>query len=239
MATSGSTTGQLTRNQIIEAAMRKIQALAKGQTPDSEDYTNAQVALNSLIPQYQTLGMHLWKRKEYTLPLTASQSSYTIGIAQTIDTVFPLKLKQVILVNTNSDSQIDVGILSVYNYNLLPISQDSGPPVNVTYQPFVNYGVLKVWPTPDTTTVANYTLKLVYEAPIEKFTASTENPDFPQEWELPLIYGLAMLLAPEFGLPIEDRRELEKQHEKYLQTALEFGAENASMFFQPDNMRRQ
>lgn len=234
MATSGSTTWQLTRNQIIEAAMRKVQALAKGQTPDSEDYTNATIALNGLIAQYQALGMQLWKRKEYDLTLVADQNSYTIGVGQSVNTVFPLKLHQVISVDTDSGAQIDVQILSVYDFNLLPQNSDAtGEPVNVTYQPFINYGVLKVWPTPDATIATQKTLKLVYQSPIEDFSASTDTPDFPKEWTNALIYGLAVLIAPEFGVPLEDRRLLQKEHDSYLQTAVDFGIEDASLFFQP------
>lgn len=237
MATSGSTTWQLTRNQIIEAAMRKIQALAKGQTPDAEDYANATIALNGLTAQYQTLGMPLWKRTEYALTLVSGQSSYTIGISQSINTVFPLKMNQAILRDTSSGAQIDVQILSVYDFNLLPQnSQGTGEPVNITYQPFINYGVVKVWPTPDATTAANKTLALVYQAPVEDFINSTDTPDFPKEWHNALIYGLAVLIAPEFGIPIQDRQILSKEWKEHLDVAVDYGTEDASMFFQPNHI---
>lgn len=236
MATSGLTISQLDRNTIIKAAMRKVQALAAGQTPSSEDYINAAEALNALVFAFQTLGMPLWARKEYSLTLVNGTNTYTIGSGQTTNTPFPQKLHQVIRVDSGSDSQIDVQILSVYDWNQLP--QDStGSPVNVTYQPFVNYGVLKVWPTPDSNAATNQTLKLVYQRPLEYFNASTDTPDFPQEWQMPLIYGLAVAIAPEWGVPIQDQQRLEKQADKYLEMVLGFGQEDASLFFQPNNMR--
>jgi len=236
MATSGSTTWQLDRDGLVKAAMRKIAALAKGQTPDTEDYTNGTIALNGLVAQYQVLGMHLWKRAEYSVPLVAGQISYNIGVGQAINTPFPLKIHEAILEDSASDSQIDVEILSVYDFLLLPQNSSSGSPVNITYQPFVNRGVIRVWPTPDATAAATKTLKIVYESPVEDFVTATDNPDFPKEWHNALIYGLAVLLAPEYGVPLDDRRQLQKEHDTYLQTAVDSGVEQTSMFFQIDRM---
>jgi hypothetical protein len=236
MATSGLTISQLDRNTIIDAALRKIEAIAAGQTPSSEDYTNATEALNSIVFAFQTLGMPLWARREYSLTLVNGTSTYTIGTGQTTNTPFPQKLHQVIRVDSSSDSQIDVQIMSVYDWNQLP-QDSSGSPVNVTYQPFVNYGVLKVWPAPDSNAATNQTLKLVYQRPLEYFNASTDTPDFPQEWQMALIYALAVALAPEWGVPEQRQQALERQANKYLDMVLGFGQEEASLFLQPNSMR--
>jgi hypothetical protein len=53
-----------------------------------------------------------------------------------------------------------------------------------------------------------------------------------------MIYGLADRLAPEYGVPLQDRQLLTQQAERFHQTALSFGMEEGSMFFQPDYVGR-
>ena len=39
--------------------------------------------------------------------------------------------------------------------------------------------------------------------PVEDFDSATNNPDFAQEWLLPLSYNLAIMVAPKFGVTID------------------------------------
>jgi hypothetical protein len=64
MATSGTTVFELSRDSIISAALRKLGVLAQGSSPTTEDLTNGMQALNTLVSEYQTLGMPLWKRTQ-------------------------------------------------------------------------------------------------------------------------------------------------------------------------------
>jgi hypothetical protein len=226
MATSNTTIFELTRDNIIAAAMRKCGALAQGQSPTAEDLTNGMQALNALVSEFQTLGMPLWKRTQYSLALIASTVSYTIGVGQTTNTAFPLKIQSAVIRDSSGSAQ-EVTQLARTEFNLLNTSS-TGKPVQFTYQPFVNYGVLKVWPSPDQA----YTMEITYSKPVDGYTAATETPDFPQEWQNALIYGLAALLAPEYGVPINDRNDIRKQAETHLNIAQDFNFENASIFMQ-------
>lgn len=238
MATSGNTIKQQTRDQIINGALRKLWQ-AKGQVADTQDTSDAAEALNALVAEYQALGMQLWKRKELTITLVASQRDYTIGVGQVIGNASPLHLLQALLRDINSNSVIDMQIMSRFDFNLLPTTStgNGGQPVNVSYQPFINYGVLSVWPTPDASAASNKQIILAYTAPVEYFDSALNTPDFPQEWANALIYGLAVLLADEYGVPTQDKQWLEKQAEKHLLTAMSTGAEDASLFFQPAQRR--
>jgi len=70
--------------------------------------------------------------------------------------------------------------------------------------------------------------------PFEDAGSSTDNQDFPQEWYDVLSYGLATRLAPEYGLPIEDRRTLLQEYMQIKNDALSFGTEEGSFYFQAD-----
>lgn len=235
MTTSGNTIHQLSRNQIIEGALRKLQVLAKGADPDAEDISNGAEALNNLVATYQTDGMQLWKRTELEIALVADQRDYTIGIGQTIDEPFPVKMLQANLVSDSDQTSIDMQILSRFDFNLLPptAAGSGGQPVNITYQPFVNYGVVSVWPTPSTAVALDRTLVITYQSPLEYFGATGDTPDFPQQWANALVYGLAVLLADEYGVPIQDKQWLERQADKYYLKALDGAYEDTTIFFQP------
>lgn len=232
MSTSGVTTNQLTRNQIIESAMRKIGVLAIGQTPTTEDYTNATLAFNALIGEFRALGLELWTRTTYNFGLTTNVSSYNIGSGQTLNTPYPIKMLQAYRTDTGNTTRIPMEIVPNYNFNLFPASS-GGRPIQITYQPKVNYGVIQVWPVPDADANTNSTVNIVYTRPIEYMVSSTDTIDFPEEWVQPIIYNLAVRLAPEWGIPLPDRQQLMKEAQMYLENALGNGAEDGSFYFQP------
>ena len=70
MATSGTSSYQLTRDQILNAAIRKLGVVAEGQTLTAQNLADGQVALNSTIAELRSVGMPLWARGEYTFTPT-------------------------------------------------------------------------------------------------------------------------------------------------------------------------
>jgi len=232
MATSNNTIWQLTRDELINSSLRKLTVLAEGESASADQIATAIPALNGLISTFQTLGMFLWKRAELNIPFVLGQSLYTIGVGQTTNTANPVKVLQA-TVEFTSESSIDMELVPFYNYNLLPLNS-TGLPIKGSYQPKNDVGLFYVWPKPDASAVANNSLTLTYQKPFDVFTSGTETADFPREWANALIYGLSDLLSDEYGLPLEDRRHLEKRASKWLMAALEGASEETSMFFFPD-----
>lgn len=233
MTTSGTTIIEMSRDSICKAALRKLGAIALGQTPTTTEYTNATEALNNLVGEFQTLGMPLWARKDYTVVMVANQTSYTIGEGEANNTAYPLKILQAWTVADTGGSIQELWPNSIDAFNRLPTSGAPGIPSQYNYQPFINYGVLRIWPAPDSTTASNRDLHISYMAPFEGFVSSSDTPYFPQYWNNALIYGLVDLLAPEYGIPLNDRGMFKKEAKDHLETALDFGMENASLTFAP------
>lgn len=230
MATSGITVNELSRDDLINASLRKLVVLGLGQTADATQLTNGAQALNAIVSELAGMGMPLWKRLDYTLTLTPGTNSYTFGVGQTVNVAYPLHLYQARTQTSPSfETEIECNIMSFMDFNLLPSSSE-GTVVNVNYQPKVNLGVLRVWPTP---TVADQ-LVVTYQAPFDVFTAGANTPDFPQEFNQAIIYQLALAQADEYGVPEGKKGWLEKQAEKHLQIALANGTEDASIYFQPE-----
>lgn len=226
MTTSSVYSYQLTRNQLIESALRKLGVLAEGQTPSTQNYADGMMALNTVIAQLRAVGMPLWARSEYTF--TPTVSAYTIGVGQTLDTPHPIKMLQAF--RTESNAKIPLELVAREEYNILPISY--GKPLKLNYRPAINGGVISLWPYPSASDTAAVTV--VYTRPFQYFTTSTETLDFPEEWYNAVIYHLAVRLAPEWGVPLQDRQMLLQEAKLYTDDASTVGVEDASFFIQPE-----
>lgn len=225
MSTSGSTSYELTRDGIIKAALRKCGVLAKGETPSTEDYTDCATALNNIVVRFNTLGMPLWKRIELPVTLVSGTKDYTLSNI--------LQVTQVVLKDTTGGVQYELVQKDRYDYNKLP-STTTGTPVHFTFIPGLENGTLTVWPIPDASSASTKTLLVTYQKELDGFTASGETPDFPAYWSDALVYELAVSIAPEYGVPLQDRAMLKGEAKAYLDQAQGYGDDKFSMFIQPD-----
>lgn len=231
MSTSGNTIYQVGRDVIITAALRKLAVLAKGQTPDAQDINDASIALNMLVAEFRVAGMPLWARKSYTFNPVAGQKTYQIGLGKTFNVPYPLHVLQAYRQDSTSATKIYMEVISNFNFNLYP-TNSGGTPIQLNYQPFINYGEINLWPVPDSS-ATNSTVTIVYQSPFQYFDSSTDTMDFPEEWYNALVYNLALNLAPEWAIPLEDRKMLKAEAQEHLQNALSNGTEDGSLFVQP------
>jgi len=237
MATSSSTNFSITRDQIIHGALRLVGAVALGETPTTDQVTEASEALNMLVKAWSADGMALWARSEYTLPLTLSTQSYTIGLGQTININKPLKITQAILHDTQTNVDIPMRIITRDEYLRLGNKTTTGQPIQIYYDPQRDHGVLYVYPPANSSAVSYKQIKFTYQRPFEDFDASTDEPDFPQEWFDALKYGLASRLAGEYGISMEDRKQLMQEAILIKNEALSFGTEEGSFFITADTRK--
>lgn len=228
MATSGSTDFTVTRDDIIKRALRLIGALAQGETPTTDQVSEAAVALNGLVKAWQADGMPLWALKQRSVTLVDGTASYTL------DTPKPLKIIQAWNHDSTSNVDIPMRIITKQEYNILGNKTSSGNPIQCYYDPRRDTGVLYLFPVPSSAQVGLNSISLVYQAPFEDFDASTDTPDFPQEWYDAITYGLATRLAPEYGIPSVDRKMLYQEMTAIKQEVLSFGTEEGSLYFQRD-----
>lgn len=234
MATSGVTVNQLSRDDIINAALRKLVVIGEGQTANATQITTAGQALNNIVAEFRALGMSIWARKTYLLTLVNGQDTYTFGVGQTLNIAYPLRIYTAnVEVAPDYASKIEMNQLSFADFDLLP-NDSNGTPVNFKYQPKINQGVFTVWPTPDASVPATTRISIEYQSPFEYFITGVDTPDFPEEWNNALIYQLAVMLSDEYGTPMQKQQWLMSQADRHINTALSAGTEEASMFIQRD-----
>lgn len=232
MTTSGSTDFSVDRDKLITGALRLLGVVAQGESPNTTQITEASEALNMMVKAWEADGMPLWALKTTQVPLTAGAASYTIGLGQTVNTAKPLKIIQCWNRNSTSNVDIPVRIITKQEYNILGNKTTSGNPIQIYYEPQIDSGTLYTFPVADTSSESQNSLYIVYQRPFEDFDASTDTPDFPQEWYEAIKYGLAVRLAPEYGLDSESRKFLLQEYATVKATAMSFGTEEGSLYFQ-------
>lgn len=232
MTTSGTTVLQMSGDDIINAAYRKLVVIGLGQTANAQQIIDGRQALNNIVSEFRTLGMSIWARKTLLVPMVAGQSDYTFGIGQTTNVPYPLRI-YVANLQPGPDYSTDVEMnqLSFQDFSYLP-NGSTGVPVNFMYLPLVNQGIVSVWPTPQTGTTDR--IQFIYQSPFQYFIAGVDTPDFPEEWNNALIYRLALSLSDENGISTQKQQWIEGQADKHLATALSAGVEEASLFIQRD-----
>jgi hypothetical protein len=80
MATSGTATFSRNRDQLIEAALRKVSAFESGETPDSESVNDASDALNTMVKHWQGNGVQIYQTVEAILFPQIAQVRYSLGL---------------------------------------------------------------------------------------------------------------------------------------------------------------
>ncbi len=104
-------------------------------------------------------------------------------------------------------------------------------PNQITYDPQLDNGTFSFFPR---ISGGDLVIEVRYQVQFQDFDASSDTPDFPQEWHEALKYGLAVRLAPEYGMPPNDRSALFKEAALVRELALNNGTEEGSILFMPD-----
>ena len=111
----------------------------------------------------------------------------------------PDNIETAVLRDTDGNDS-PVRLMTLQEYMEIPDKANttsSGDPMAVYYEPQLTNGVLYL----DVAGVSDVTKKLhtVWLEPIEDMTAAADELDMPQVWYLPVVLGLAKLIAPMFG----------------------------------------
>ena len=210
----------VTRNEIIERAYRLIGALSVGETMTAEMLTQAVIALNSMIKSWQSRNVFLWTLRDFTQTLTAGDPTYPLS--STDPSVYAID--RAYLRIDNDDRHIRVA--SYRQYQDIYNKTDPGDPVLIALDNQLS-PTMYVWPVPTQA-------RTIYYSGIVKlkdFDTAGGSPDFPVRYVEAITYGLAHKLSSEYGLPLAERRELERQAQMEFQEAKSGERERAESDF--------
>lgn len=163
--------------------------------------------------------------------LTASAAAGNTVIAYTNKiSDRPLRILDMRKVQLNeqkiSTQMAQIGYSEYFN---IPLKSTDGAPLNFYYDKLLGAGQLYVFPRPDN---VNFLLEFTYHEAIEDVDNGIDSLDFPTEWTLPLIYGLAAELMVAYGkfqeLPI-----IQGKAEQYKTIARDFDGDEDPLFLLP------
>lgn len=193
MATSGTYNFTVTRDDIINGALRLIKAQGDRDVAVGARLANAAAALNIMVKSWVMNGLPLWAVLDVAVPMVAGQAQYSLGPGTS--TQRPLRILDAYLRDA-SGNDVSLSILSRYDWDTLGQKNAPGIPNQIFYDPQLNNGIVTVYNVPSDST---HTMHLVVQRQFQDFNLATDNPDFPQEAFQALKYGLAEELYPELG----------------------------------------
>lgn len=136
------------------------------------------------------------------------------------------------IVGTQTTSQSDVPVRIVTPEEFLEISNKTTEqyPLYLNYEPLIGFGNFKIWPRFSN---GERVVAFRYHRALEDFDAANDNPDFPVEWNLPLIYELAIALAPTYNMDVNKLAVLRAERTKWVTEVADNDYEEGSLHFSP------
>lgn len=226
MPTGTTSNFNLTRNELIELALSAI-----GVTEPSNAEMDLSIkVLNLIIRHLDARGTWLWSinNTESTLTLVSNQQEYSTGVAATNISSNILTLEWAAVLSGGDREQLT--ILTKPESLRTTLKDDSNSqPIAVYLKREVDRANNKMifYPTPNSA----YTVVYNFRRPLFDFDLSTDNPDVPQDWFLPLQKMLSYELAPHYGKPLSERQLLKEDMEITLRESEKFNSDPPS--YQP------
>ena len=248
MASSGTASFTVTRNDMIESAYRKLRTLKEGDVPNAKQIRYANMALNMLLKNMQSNGLQLWTYQLIAIPMVAGQMVYTIGpVGTDVVTTRPLRLFDGSYIrNTQNGVNYDqpLRIISRQEYLQYGDKGSQSIPNSIYYDskidsgavtsPSTGYGNLYVYAT--LASGSSYTVYGNFQRPIYDITSADQEFDLPQEWFRPLSFMLAADLS--YEVPDVNPQVATNLHQmaKMLHDEVQdWSVETASMYLTPDS----
>lgn len=193
-----------TPRAIITRALTKAQILGVGQTPQSQDVTDAFDDLNDM--------MAVWMRNRWlvyhlidVVKVSTGAVSYTIGPGEDFDCVRPDRLEDGCFfrqLQTAPAQQVDYPlrlIQSKEEYNRITLKSMGSWPSRIFYDSGFPTGTVYPWPVPQGGNL--YEIHILIKDTLQTFTDLDQAIILPPEYYQALWSNLAVTLRASYGLP--------------------------------------
>lgn len=185
-------------SDLIASSMRKLEILAAGETPSTDESADGLASLNALLDQWNAEQAMIFQILNFTNVLTSGLQAYTIGLTGcTFTYVNPVKIESAGIITPNglrhemtivgAEDWAKIEEKSLYGQLPKVLYFDSGWP----------NGTINIWPIYSIGSAP--TLDLYIWRQLSAFGATTSVVNLPPAYYKALVYGLAMDIAPEYG----------------------------------------
>jgi hypothetical protein len=227
MPSSGTYTFSLSRDDLINAALRVTTAYGPLDTVPPADIVYCAQALNILVKSVAFRGLPLWCVVTQAIPLVAGQAAYNLS------TAFNMPRPQKVLnawIRTPAAQDTILNVTSRQEYEQLGIKNSQGIPNQAYYDPQLGAAMFTLYNVPQD---ATNTLYVTIQRQIQDFNLATDNPDFPQEAYQLLKWCLADEISLEYSTPADIRKEITEKAVAFLAAFMDAEQEYASVTFTP------
>jgi hypothetical protein len=204
----------LTRDNIINAALRKIGVIGIGETAEAEMITNGALALNGLLKEWSGIHSAPWRVTNASLTTTASQNYVSL----TGTTYSMAILKAIISTSSTRNIVKELNLVESHDFlEYLNQTSETGEPTIgwASVESGASLSKLYLYPIPD----ATYYIDVEFLRVLQDFGASGDNMQMSASWGSALIYGLAADLSHEYSCPMNERQALRGEAERTLKNA--------------------
>lgn len=217
---------------VIEDAMREAKLLQPGDSPNSDTLAVNMRKLNDLINVWMTRGLKLWLNVDIPITLVDGTRTYTLGPGGAVDMTRPLRaITAYFLDNNTPPNSRPINILSWTDYLSLGQRTQEGGLTSIFIDKGQLFMTVYCWPVPDATAALG-TLHILWQTQVSGPISLTETMNFPIEWRMALVWGLANEICS--GQPASVIDRCTRMSEQY-RTALEdWDIENVPVRFTPN-----
>ena len=182
----------VTALDIIKRALRLLGVYSKGESPSSDETTDALAVLNGIMGAISNTSLVYAKTLD-VIALTAGVASLTVGPFGSTSAARPLKVLDESYI-TNGTVSYPLVVLTQQQYSDIPTKATQGIPQTITPLMAMPDVQLTLWPVP----IAGLTLNLWSLKQLATFPGLTTAVSLPPGYDDALGYLLAEALAPEY-----------------------------------------
>lgn len=179
---------------VINRSLRLLGVLASGETPIADETSDALTALNAMLDSWRNDKLMVYAHQDITVPLVASQASYTMGSSgANVTTTAPVKPESAYVRKSGVDYSLKMIDDATYQ-SIAQKTSASDIPEYLFFNHSYPNATIYLYPVPNE---AN-NLYLRVWTPYSAFSAASDTFVMPQGYEDAIAYNLAVNLWPEF-----------------------------------------
>lgn len=188
--------------EIITKSLKIAGVLGESETPSSGQAADGLVSLNDMIDSWTTDETYIFTIENETFPLVDNVNSYTIGPLGDFGTVRPVIIDNVV-VNLNGVSY-PVQQINAQDYaDIAYKANQSGIPQYFYCDYAYPLATIYLYGAP----AAGLTISIGRTKQLTTFANLTTQYTFPPGYNRLLNYGLAMEIAPEYGMKLTNEAQ--------------------------------
>jgi hypothetical protein len=180
-----------TARDLINGALRKINAVGKGAALDADEANDALRMLNLMLASWSAEGNLVFNQTQETFNLVSGQGLYTIGTGGNFNTARPNRIITAYVTIGSIDYPLH--LIDEREYASIQDKGLIGTPELLYYDGNYPLGNIRLDPVPYTGTITLYTVK-----PLSNIPSLDTVVSLPGEYELAIESNLAVLMAPEY-----------------------------------------